>query len=90
MTQIGVSQRILTDHRDFPIDVSMSRSIRIEYAGALYHLMARGNRRENIFLCDDDRLFFLKTLEDACERTGWLVHAWVLMDNHVLCGAPHK
>ena len=60
----------------------MSRSIRIEYAGALYHLMARGNRRENIFLCNDDRRFFIKTLEDTCERTGWLVHAWVLMDNH--------
>jgi len=44
--------------------------------------MARGNRRENIFLCDDDRHCFIKTLGDACERTGWFVHAWVLMDNH--------
>jgi len=44
--------------------------------------MARGNRRENIFLDDEDRGFFLRTLGEACERTGWRVHAWVLMSNH--------
>ena len=37
----------------------MARSIRIEYAGAFYHVMARGNRREAIFLDDDDRRMFL-------------------------------
>jgi REP element-mobilizing transposase RayT len=60
----------------------MARSIRIEFPGALYHVMARGNRRERIFLDDDDRRFFLKTLSEACEMTGWRVHAWVLMGNH--------
>jgi putative transposase len=60
----------------------MARSIRIEYPGAFYHVMARGNRRELIFLDDDDRRFFLRTLSEACERTGWRVHAWVLMGNH--------
>jgi len=60
----------------------MARSIRIEYAGAYYHVMARGNRQEAIFLDDDDRRFFLKCLSEACGRTGWLVHAWVLMGNH--------
>jgi len=44
--------------------------------------MARGNRREAIFLDDDDRRFFLKCLSEVCGRTGWLVHAWVLMGNH--------
>jgi len=44
--------------------------------------MARGNRREAIFLDDDDRRFFLNCLSEACEKTGWLVHAWVLMGNH--------
>ena len=58
------------------------RSIRIEYPGALYHAMARGNRREAIFQDDDDRRYFLHTLSQACERTGWRVHAWVLMSNH--------
>lgn len=60
----------------------MARSIRIEYAGAYYHVMARGNRREAIFLDDADRKFFLKCLAEACEKTGWRVHAWVLMGNH--------
>lgn len=60
----------------------MARSIRIEYAGAFYHVMARGNRREAIFHDEQDRLFFLKTLGEACAMTGWGVHAWVLMSNH--------
>jgi putative transposase len=60
----------------------VARSIRIEYAGAYYHVMARGNRRAPIYLDDDDRRFFLKTLSEACERTGWKVHAWELMGNH--------
>jgi REP element-mobilizing transposase RayT len=58
------------------------RSIRIEYAGAFYHVMARGNRREEIFRDDHDRRLFLKTLGEACARSGWRVHAWVLMSNH--------
>lgn len=60
----------------------MARGIRIEYGGAYYHVMARGNRREPIFRDDTDRSFFIETLGQACERTGWKVHAWVLMSNH--------
>jgi len=60
----------------------MARSLRIQYPGAYYHVMARGNRREPIFHDDDDQRFFLHTLAQACERTGWRVHAWVLMGNH--------
>ncbi len=60
----------------------MARSIRIQSAGAYYHVMARGNRREDIFHDDDDRRFFLNTLGQASEMTGWRVHAWVLMSNH--------
>jgi REP element-mobilizing transposase RayT len=44
--------------------------------------MARGNRRQPIFCDDDDRRFFLGTLSEACKRTGWQIHAWVLMGNH--------
>jgi putative transposase len=44
--------------------------------------MARGNRREDIFLDEDDRGFFLKAVSEACAQTGWLAHAWVLMSNH--------
>ena len=60
----------------------MARSLRVEYPGAYYHVMARGNRREDIFLDDDDRRFFLRAVSEACAQTGWLVHAWVLMSNH--------
>jgi REP element-mobilizing transposase RayT len=60
----------------------MPRSIRIECPGALYHVMARGNRKEAIYRDDDDRRFFLKTLAEGCAMTGWRLHAWVLMSNH--------
>lgn len=60
----------------------MARSIRIEYAEAFYHVMARGNHREAIFHDEQDRLHFLKTLGEACAMTGWGVHARVLMSNH--------
>ncbi len=60
----------------------MARSIRIEVAGGFYHVMARGNRREWIYRDDEDRKLFLKTLAETCQKTGWRVHAWVLMSNH--------
>src|SRR4030095_7074028 len=60
----------------------MARSIRIEYPVGFYHVMARGNRRDAIFLDEDDRRYFLKAVSEACGMTGWKVHAWVLMTNH--------
>ncbi|EDY21727.1 protein of unknown function DUF1568 [Chthoniobacter flavus Ellin428] len=60
----------------------MARSIRLEYPGAFYHVMARGNRRERIYRDETDRRFFLQALSEACQMTGWRVHAWVLMSNH--------
>jgi REP-associated tyrosine transposase len=60
----------------------MPRSIRIEFEGAFYHVMARGNRREAIFLDDEDRRLFVQTLGQACAMTGWRVHGWVLLGNH--------
>lgn len=60
----------------------MARSIRIEYPGAFYHVMARGNRQERIYRDEVDRRFFLQVLGEACQMTGWRVHAWVLMGNH--------
>jgi REP element-mobilizing transposase RayT len=44
--------------------------------------MNRGDRREKIFNNDHDRLRFLKTLAEACENTGWQLHAYCLMSNH--------
>src|SRR5216117_2670810 len=61
---------------------AMPRKLRVEYEGAIYHLMNRGDRREPIFLGDEDRHLFLETLGQACEKTDWQVHACCLMDNH--------
>ena len=60
----------------------MPRQLRIEYAGALYHVLSRGDRRKAIFLDDVDRQDFLKTLAEACQKTGFEVHAYCLMKNH--------
>jgi REP element-mobilizing transposase RayT len=43
--------------------------------------MGRGDRREPIYGDDQDRLLFLDTLAEACEKTDWQVHAWCLMSN---------
>jgi REP element-mobilizing transposase RayT len=60
----------------------MPRKLRVEYPGAIYHVMSRGNGRQNIFRGDVDRQDFLKTLAEACEKTGFQVHAYCLMRNH--------
>src|SRR6266478_3646521 len=60
----------------------MARKVRIEYPGAIYHVMNRGDRREPIFKDDADRRRFVETLAEACAKTGWQVHAYVLMPNH--------
>src|SRR5205807_10314160 len=60
----------------------MPRQLRIQYPGAMYHVMSRGDRREDIFLDDVDRQDFLKTLAEACQKTSWQTHAYCLMRNH--------
>ena len=60
----------------------MPRKLRVQYPGALYHLMNRGDRREDIFEDDQDRQRLLETLGQTCEKTGWQVHAYCLMSNH--------
>jgi REP-associated tyrosine transposase len=60
----------------------MARKLRVEYPGAIYHLMNRGDRREPIFKDNADRECFLATLGQACLKTGWQVHAYCLMPNH--------
>src|SRR6185295_17573608 len=60
----------------------MARKIRVEYAGAIYHVMNRGDRGEPIFRDDEDRQRFMGTLAEVCKKTGWQVHALCLMGNH--------
>ncbi len=54
----------------------------MEYSGAIYHEMNRGDRRQPIFLEDQDRERFLATLGEDCAKTGWQVHVLCLMPNH--------
>ena len=68
----------------------MARPLRIEFAGALYHVTSRGDGRDDIYLNDGDRKEFLDVLGEACEVFNWSVHAWCQMTNHYLCDAPHK
>jgi putative transposase len=57
----------------------MARPLRIEFAGALYHLTSRGDRREDIYLDDADREIFLEVLAEVCDRLRWVCHAYCLM-----------
>jgi len=61
----------------------MARQLRIQYEGAVYHIVSRGNRREPIFRDDEDRRRFVEALGDVCRKTGWCIHAYVLMTNHI-------
>ena len=60
----------------------MARPLRIELTGGLYHVTARGDRREAIYLDEDDRLAWLALLGDVCERFNWRCHAFCQMTNH--------
>ena len=61
----------------------MARPLRIEYPGAYYHVMNRGNRREDIFLTDKDRKVFLVGLADSCETYRIKLIVYVLLSNHI-------
>lgn len=60
----------------------MARPLRIEYAGAIYHVTSRGNARKPIFRDDQDRGILLNILEEVNGRYNWLYHAYCLMNNH--------
>jgi REP element-mobilizing transposase RayT len=60
----------------------MPRPPRVQLAGAVYHVISRGNRRQKIFNVDGDYVRFLAILEDVVKRLGWKCHAYCLMPNH--------
>ena len=60
----------------------MARPLRLEFAGALYHVTARGDRRQEIFRGKPDRDSYLSLLGDVCSRFNWVVHAYCQMTNH--------
>ena len=60
----------------------MARPLRLEFAGALYHVTSRGDRREDIYEADSDRESFLSILDNVCDTYNWVCHAYCLMSNH--------
>jgi len=60
----------------------MTRPLRIEFPGALYHVTSRGDRKVDIYLDDTDRAVWLQTLADVCAKSNYLVHAFCQMTNH--------
>jgi REP element-mobilizing transposase RayT len=68
----------------------MTRPLRLEFAGALYHVTSRGDGQEDIYLTDADRRLFLDILAGVHIRFNWTVHCYCLMSNHYLCEASHK
>lgn len=61
---------------------TMSRPLRLEFPGALFHVTSRGNRKQEIFRDDADHELFLKLLGAAVDRFGWIVTSYALMRNH--------
>jgi len=57
----------------------MARPLRIEFAGALYHVTSRGDGQEDIYQGDDDRDVFLEVLTEVKDRFNWSIHAYCLM-----------
>jgi putative transposase len=60
----------------------MARPLRLEFAGGLYHVTSRGDRREDIYLDDTDRAMFLEVLAQVVGQFNWTLHAYCLMGNH--------
>ena len=60
----------------------MPRKLRLEYPGACYHVINRGNYRADIFATEGAKEAFEACLFEACRRSGWVLHAYVIMSNH--------
>lgn len=60
----------------------MARPLRLEFSGALYHVTARGDRREPIYTDDEDRREWIAVLDEVCQRFNWVIHAYCQMTNH--------
>ena len=60
----------------------MARKLRLEYPGACYHVINRGNYRADIFKTEGAKVAFEACLLEACAKSNWVLHAYVLMSNH--------
>jgi len=60
----------------------MARTARLEFSGACYHVINRGNYRRDLFAGEGAAAAFERVLDETCGRFGWRVHAYVIMRNH--------
>jgi len=60
----------------------MPRQPRLEFEGACYHVINRGNYRSNVFRTEGAKKSLLKSLDEVAEKMDWQIHAWVIMTNH--------
>jgi REP element-mobilizing transposase RayT len=60
----------------------MPRKPRLEFEGAIYHVISRGNYRSDVFAHESTKAAFLKCLDEACIKAEWVIHAWCVMSNH--------
>ena len=68
----------------------MPRPTRLHLPGIPQHITQRGNNRQACFYAAEDYRLYLELLQAACRNHACELHAYVLMTNHVLCGAPHN
>jgi putative transposase len=68
----------------------MPRRTRLTVAGIPWHIIQRGNNRTACFYCTVDYHRYLQDLAEQATKFGCHIHAYRLMTNHVLCGAPHN
>ena len=68
----------------------MARNLRLDVPGTPFHIVQRGVDRAVCFCDDLDREFYLASLCEEASAYECQIHAYVLMTNHYLCGAPHK
>ena len=61
----------------------MARRLRIQYPNAIYHVMARGNGRQDIVADDGDRARLVACLQRVVRRSGWVLYAYVILTNHL-------
>jgi REP element-mobilizing transposase RayT len=82
MNLCGQVYECLTLRQSDSILACMDRPLRIECAGAVYHVTSRGNEKKPVFNDDTDRQNLLSTLQHVNKRYNWIYHAYCLMTNH--------